>query len=472
MLGSGILLIISNSSVALIGLLRNIIIARLVSVEDFGIASTLAITVAFMEMASNFSLDRLLVQARPEESQNLQLTAQLLQTARGIATGILILLMAEPIASLFGSPDSTLAFQLLACVPILRGLAHLDMFRAQREMRFGPFIAVELVSIAVSTAAVFPLYKIYADYRVMLFAILIQNLLFLILSHVVARNPYRWAWNPDVVGRAVHFGWPLMLNGLLMFGTFHGDRIIVGSIIGLQELAYFSAALTLTLPPTLVLAKTQSILLLPPLSQTNNDTAAFARLSLLTVEATLLATIIYALLFSLIAPSLLVLLYGQKYEEAAQLVVLLAVLQAFRLAKAGPATIAISQAQTKIPLIANLVRVLALPIAWFAATAGWGTYGVIIIAILGEILGFAVSLFLISRQTAGQVRQLAIISTITVALISWIGVVSAMYRGSALAWSISIIVITVGILAFFAAAHQLRNVLAAKFIALRNPSRE
>ena len=63
LLRGGIWLTGANALSALASFLRNIIVARLVSVEDFGIADLLAMTMSIVEMASNLAIDRLIVQA-------------------------------------------------------------------------------------------------------------------------------------------------------------------------------------------------------------------------------------------------------------------------------------------------------------------------------------------------------------------------------------------------------------------------
>jgi O-antigen/teichoic acid export membrane protein len=465
MLKTGLLLTAGNSLTALMGLMRNIIIARMVSVEDFGIASTLAITVAFVEMTSNIALDRLIVQAR--DSHALQSTAQLLQVIRGAVTALLLYLLASPIATLFGMPELTWCFELLALVPLLRGFMHLDMYRLQREMKFYPSIFVELASIAASTTVAFPVALWLGDFRVMLVAILLQHALFVILSHVVAKQSYRWDWNTDAATHVLQFGWPLLLNGLLMFGAFHGDRIIIGSLIGLKELGLFSAALALTLPPSLVIAKTLSWLLLPQLSKVNAEHATLEALASKTFQLTLVICVINALVFASIGPIVMALLYGEKYQDGASLLVFLAVLQSCRLAKAGPAIIAISVAETKNPMIANIVRVLALPVAWTYAQAGGDMFGVIAIAIVGEVIGYVVSIFLLKGFSPRRYREFAVVSLISIAVIVWMAF--SPLTGTFLAlpllwWSAGTIL---GLTAFFVVARELRQYASSTFIKWR-----
>lgn len=398
MLKTGFFLGVSNAAIALFSLIRNILIARLVGVEDFGIASTFAITMALIEMTGNLALDRLLVQARDGDGTILQSTAQALQAMRGALGAVALFLTAGLIASLFGIPEVTWAYQLLALVPLMRGLAHLDMFRLQREMRFGRSIIVDFASIAISTLVAVPLTLWLNDYRAMLYVILLHQALYLALSHLVAERGYRWGWDATVARRAIIFGWPLLLNGLLMFGIFQSDRIIVGSLIGMKELGWFSAAFALTLSPTFVIGKTLNSFFLPQLSKIQDDSEKFLHLYLVSVQAMLLSSAIYLLFFSIAGPYFFTLFYGQKYESVASLIVLLAVMQSMRIGKSGPAIVATAKTETMNPLIANLIRVTTIPIAFFAVKNGAGLVSVVEIAIIGETLALIASIYMLRSR--------------------------------------------------------------------------
>ena len=162
----------------------------------------------------------------------------------------------------------------------------------------------------------------------------------------------------------------------------------MGSLIGMTELGWFSAVFTLTLAPTLVIAKTLNTFFLPQLSKVQNNLERYGfRLYLVTVQATLLAGVALAVIFAIAGPALFLLLYGFKYEPAVPLIVWLAVMQSIRLSEAGPAIVATAKAETKNPLMANLTRVLFLPIAWITVELGAGLILVIVLAIVGEVAG-------------------------------------------------------------------------------------
>ena len=150
---------------ALIVLLRNIVVARLISVEDFGIAATFGIAFALIETMSNVSLNRLIVQAKDGNEVGLQSALHSMQVARGFFGSILLLAIAVPYAWLMGVPDIVWGFQLLAITPIFRGFMNLDVFRMQRFMRFGPHVITHLASQSIAFVSIWPLYWVFGDYH-------------------------------------------------------------------------------------------------------------------------------------------------------------------------------------------------------------------------------------------------------------------------------------------------------------------
>src|SRR5262245_40383824 len=113
-LKSGLKLSANQALVQGCSFLRNVIIARLVSPEDFGIAATFAITYYLLDMASNIGVATHVIQAENGEDPRFQNTAQLLCFTRGLINGLIIFALAVPLSSLFGIPQAKWAFGVLA----------------------------------------------------------------------------------------------------------------------------------------------------------------------------------------------------------------------------------------------------------------------------------------------------------------------------------------------------------------------
>ena len=387
---------------------RNIIVARLISVEDFGIAALLALSMSFVEMVSNLAIDRLLVQARDGDSERMQSTGQAFQAARGIGSAVVLFFAAGYIAEFFNIGHAVWAFQVLAAVPAIRGFIHLDAVRYQREMKFGASAWIEVVPQLAALGLAIPFGIWLGDYRVMLWVIVLQVVLQVATSHILATRKYMWAWDREIMRRMISFGWPLMVNGLLMFVIFQGDKAIVGAAFTMKELGWYSAAFMLTLAPSMIVTNVLRSLLLPLLSRVQNDQQAFRKRYVLTLQTCLLSGLGLAVGLAVAGPGLLLLLYGDRYAEGAAVVSLLALMQGVRTAKVGPMIAAMSIGRTSNPMYANLARAGTLLLAVIAVVNGGGVMWVVFAGLVGEVLSFSVSLALLrsfSRQSISSIAK-------------------------------------------------------------------
>lgn len=404
----GALLSLGNASGAAFSLVRNVVIARLLLPEEFGVASTFAITLALLETLGNIAVNRLLIQADDGDDPALQANLQAIQFARGVVGAALVLLIAEPYAQLMGAPEAAWAYRVMALVPLVRGLWHLDIFREQRRLTYKGFVFATVGSQAIATIAIAPLAMISVDYSLMLWTILIQQSVFTAISHIVAERRFSVRWSGAVFERSLRFGLPLLGNGLLIFAIFHGDRVLIANQVGLAELGWFSVAFMLTLAPAMVLNNTLTGLFLPRVANVKSDQDAFEAAAARTVQAAMLTGAVFATGFAIAGPPLLLLLFGAPYSPALDVLVLLALMQGVRLAKAGPIIVSIARGDTMNPPLANTARAAMLPLALAALWLGFGLVSIVLLALLGEALAFAVSMYRARHRVQMPVRRVGL----------------------------------------------------------------
>ncbi len=397
---------ISNAATALMILARNVLIANLISVEDFGIASTFALAATLVEAGTNIALDRLVVQDARGGRRSFVSTLHVVQVLRGFVGGVVLLALGPGFATVMGVPQYGWAYQLLAIVPLIRGFTHLDVFRAQRRMRFLPLAIAQVLANAVALAAAWPLATWLGDFRVMLAAVLIQQIAFVAMSHAFVRSRYRLRWDADVLRHSLRFGAPLVLDGVAMFLALQGDLFLVGTFLGMEVLGWFAVAFSLTLLPTNILANTAQSLMLPGLSGARHDAVDWNARVGMTLGTVLLA-LVMVLAFITLGPVLIDLLFGARYAAAGEILPYLAVLQGIRLAKAGPAIISIALGATRDPLLANLARLLAIPCAFIWLGMGGGVFSVIAFAIIGECGALLCAYLLLIRRGVIAVPRIA-----------------------------------------------------------------
>ncbi|WP_103336433.1 oligosaccharide flippase family protein [Pseudotabrizicola formosa] len=421
MLRTALLILSGNAAASLLLLARNLIVARMIPVADYGIAATFALAMAVVEMASAFGLQQQIVQSKNGDDPRFQAVLQGFQLLRGVANGVILFLLAGPLARFMGIPEVIWAYQVLALVPVLNALVHFDIHRLNRQMRFGPLLMTGAMPAVVALALVWPLSAWFGDWRVMLWSILAQAGISVLTSHLMAERPYRVTWDKAVVAGSLRFGWPLLVNGLLMFAVFQGDKLIVGRVMGMEALAIFAMGVTLTLTPTLVLAKSAQNIFLPKISVELRKGAARSpvmdKLShklfavhYLFGDLMVLGTVLFGSLFVHIT-------LGEKYAALDSFLILMAVQQGFRIFKGGPSTLAVAHGRTSNPMIANLIRVALLPFAYGVAVQTGDLTLLLLVTILAEFLGFVVSSWLAVRLPGHNLPLATLLSSVTFQLL-------------------------------------------------------
>lgn len=399
-LKGGAVLVASQFTSNLCSFGRNIIIARLVTPENFGVASIFVMVVAFFEIISNLSLDRLLIQADDGENIVFQKVAHFILAIRGIIISIILLLTANLIANMFNIPEAKGAFYILAATPLLSGFKHLDIKRFEKKMQFLPGATVEIVTQFVTLILAWPIGKFYGDFRAMLALLLIKGLISNILTHVVAVRQYRWSRKKEYLNRFITFGWPLLLNGLLMFCILQSDRFLIGiskklfnSSFDMSDVGVYSAATMITMVPAMILIRVGSALFFPVLSKLKSDNELFFKVGSLYGKLLAFFGGTFCVFLILSSDTLIPAIYGNKYTCDKFLTIWLAIFWAIRIMRVLPTAMSMARGNTINLLKTNTIRFTSLTLVIFVVAKGVDLYWIAAAGVLGEITAYTYSLF-------------------------------------------------------------------------------
>ncbi len=365
---------------------RNIVVARLLSPEDFGVAATFGLAVSMFEMVSNLGVDRLLVQSEDGDDSTFQSTAHAFQVMRGVGMSLSLFVLAWPFSRMFSIPQALWAFQCIALVPLFRGFLHLDPKRLQREFGFTADVATELIPQIVLVLAAFPFVRWFEDYSAMLWLLVLQSAVMVAVSHAFAKRRYAWAWEPKQFNRMYAFGWPLLFNGLLMFFILQGDRMIVASGYDMTQLGVYSVAFSITFVPTMMIARVASALLLPLLARNKGNFHKFSEYYLLSICILCLLGVAISAGFILLGQRIVMLTYGGKYAGVQTYIGWMAIMQMIRVLRVGPTIASMSWGDTLTPLISNIGRISVFPIAIWLGLTGRPIIWVVVTGCMGELI--------------------------------------------------------------------------------------
>ena len=383
-----------------------IILPWFLSKADFGIAGFFAVTIALLDMISNLSLERLVIQSKEGDDPSFQTMSQLIQVVRGLLTGILLYFLAWPItpillsAELSGEVDLAVlneeqvrsAFQCLAIIPVMRGFFHLDVIRFQREMKYTPSIILEVIPQVAITIIAWPLAAWLGNYWAILWMLIGRWALAVIGSHLLAVRAYRWGWNKAFTARIISFGWPLLVNGALIFLIFQGDKLLISifDTYDMDDLGVYFWATALAMQPGFMFLKVLGSIMMPVLSRAQHTAEEFSKRYAMILQVLALFATWFAIAF-IIAAGPFIEVFRPKFQECAVFIGWLAATQAFRIMRAGPTIAAMAKADTKNLMISNIVRAsgfgLVIIVAYYEAPLKW----VAIAGFVSEVLALTVS---------------------------------------------------------------------------------
>lgn len=393
-------------------LLRNIVIARMLGPEMFGLAVTLIVTGQFFDTVTNIGSDQFLVQDDGGETSRVQAMAQLTMVIRGLFSAALMAAVAAPVAYFYHQPQLTLPLTLMALIPLSSAFTHLDIRRYQKQRNFAPesraIIVSELSSLLAAVTFAMWLHNYYAA----LWSLLARTAVLTLMSHLVAERKYQFRYESESARKMVKFGWPLLLNGGLLFFGGQGDRVLIGHLMGPTELGLYSTTLLLIFYPMTMVQRFLSNTHFPQLVAARKVHAGLVQAEGRLKGEMMLVGVLAAIGFALVAPIALLHLYGPRFAQEPMLVGLIGVLQVTRMLRVWPATIALALGRTGIILSSNIVRMIALPLAWLGYTLGYGLIGLTAGLILGEVISIMSSLWPFASSRGRQFRAVAMTTLI------------------------------------------------------------
>lgn len=403
---------------AVLGFVRSILLARLLTVVDFGIAATFLIVLNFLNGVTKLGLQKMQVQNRAGDDPDFVAALKGVVVARNLILSVLLFAVAGPSARLMGQGDIVWAYQLLALQPLILAFLHPDVARLQRKLKFRLTVLTQNIPVMVSLVLLWPSYLIFGDFRVSLVVLLAETMAGVVISHILAERPFRIGWNGKIAMDALRFGLPLLGGTVLGLIAIQGDRIVVANQYGAIALGLISATVMIVRPMVRQLSNTASTFFLPLLARVQDDQEAFRFRASFAMQAMLVTGMGLALVCALILPWLIPLIYGEKYIDGMIYTAVIGLAVALQAPQSGINITAIARAQTSNQFYSNAVRAAAVPVMVLVAQQGGSLLAVLSVTVVAQVASTATAAILLWRRAkAGNAREMALPYALTLAMV-------------------------------------------------------
>jgi O-antigen/teichoic acid export membrane protein len=234
----------------------------------------------------------------------------------------------------------------------------------------------------------------------------------------------------------LRFGWPLLLNGFLMFGVFQGDQFLVGHYYSMAELGTYAAAATLAMAPSFIFGRILSSLMLPIMSQVQNNPEQFRKRYQTCIQTVTAFSVWYAVATIFAAEFWMRLAYGSKYVGAGIILAWLSASNSFRILRLAPAVAAMAKADSQNQMKSNILRVLGVvPGLWFAAH-GKPVWVIAGSGLVGECLACFYSFWRLKNRDGVPWSPNLLAVGLTILAISAAAPSSSLIQGWSMIWSL------------------------------------
>lgn len=379
--------VLMRTSIRMIGVVSTLILARLLTPEDFGLVAKAMLVYGILELTSQFGFSNALIKNQHATDADYN-TVWTLSAIRSAVIGGLLIFSAYPLAIFFNDERlveiiAVFGVVSLLCIPINVGIVN---FR--RDMRFDLDFKFNFLNKVASFTITLIIAFIYRSYWALVFGIMASTLSSLILSYIM--SPYRPRFGLSRWREVMGFSkWVLgyeMLSALSM----KIDLIILSKFSSNSSMGLYTVANEVAAIPSTEISMPVARASLPALSKLNHDLPQFKEMYVKTLSLVLFLAIPSSIGLSLVAESAVSVMLGDSWIQASIFVEILAIYGLVRVINAisTSAYMAydIPNILANITFITLILRLILLPIGMYLGAEIGLCWALVIAALFGAFI--------------------------------------------------------------------------------------
>lgn len=352
-------------------LVSTIILARLLSQEDFGVAGYALIVIGLLDVLRGLGVGPALIyhQSNPRAAD----TAFFISLVVGFLLFGITWMLAPLVGDFFNDPRAVAVTQVLALAFPLTALSNVHDALLQKELAFKRrFIPDVLNAFAKGTVAIVLAVMGYGAWS-LVFGQLAGTMVSVVAYWCVCSWRPSWRFDAALARSLLEFGAHIVAVNSLGYLLTHAGHVVVGRFLGAASLGIYTLAFRL---PDLLIRQIAVILsrvLFPAYTKLKDDPDSIKSGFLISMRYVALVTIPLGLGMSVVAEPLVVVLFTEKWIEAAPVLQALSIhMMLVSLAfNIGDIYKALGRPEL-LTRLALFRAALLLPLLWWAAT-GPGT---------------------------------------------------------------------------------------------------
>jgi O-antigen/teichoic acid export membrane protein len=378
------------------GLIKLLILARLLAPSDFGLLGVAFLIIATLDTFSQTGLDTALIQMKDDIKEYLN-TVWSISIIKGLILYAILFISAPYVAVFFNSPESVLIIRVVGITIILRSFTNIGTIYFQKELEFNKLFLCRfsstIANFIVSIIAAFMLKSVWA----LVFGQLADCITGVVASYLFRPHRPRFVLDLVKVRRLFGFGKWVFISSILVFLFNQGDDYFVGNLLGMTALGFYQMAYKISNMPATEITHMISKVTYPAYSKIQDDLPRLrdAYLRILKLTA-FLSFPVAGLIFSL-APDFTIVILGEKWMPmvpSMQVLVLWGLIRSIG-ATTGPVFYSVGKPDIATKL--QTFQLILLMIFLYPFTIKWGILGTSLAVVLASAVVNIVVFFKVTK---------------------------------------------------------------------------
>ena len=370
-------------TVNILGIASTIVLARLLTPEDFGIVALAGTAFAFFSVLGQFGFDAALIHMQGAEKSHYD-TAWTANILVGLAIAVIMFLVAKPTAAFFQDSRIEYVVYSFSIFSLAKGFENIGVVNFRKSLAFRGdflyFVIPKISSVIIGVSAAFVL-KSYWALVIGGAAMQIASLIFSYVS-----QPLRPRLSLSRFGELFRYTRWILGTNMLQFAAVNGVQIMLGKLRDASAVGLFDIAKQIAFLPTTELIAPINRALFPSFSTISDDTARVRAIFYRVLGFTALLAFPAGFGMMALSASLVLVILGQKWAAVSPILFVLGFLGIIEATRGliGPVLLARGKPGTITNVLGINIAIL-VPLT-LVGIAQFGAVGVAYAMLLATIL--------------------------------------------------------------------------------------
>lgn len=371
---SGAWVIIASVFLRLLEFVRSIILARLLFPEVFGLMGIVSVIINGMEVFTQTGFWAALIH-RQERVKEATDSAWVLNIFRGFILAALTFVAAPYVARFYDRPLLETIIEVIAFTLVIKGFRNTNIVLLRKELDFKRITIFEIVTSLLRIITVVTLAYIYRNVWALVFGQIAYCVFHSILSHFIVHIRPKLRFNKQLAKELFHYGKFITGAGIVIFLTNQIDNALIGKVLGMEALGYYVLACGLANLPATSITNVLSPVMFPAYSKLQNDLPSLRHAYLKVLRMTAIISIPAATGMAILAPEIVMVLYGEKWMPMVPALQILCIFGAIKSIAATTGPVFNALGKPKIPFYLVSFRLILIGALIYPLTVTYGIVG-------------------------------------------------------------------------------------------------